>query len=218
MLSQSTEAFSEEKARFYIAEIVLALKELHQKNIIYRDLKPDNVVIDDEGHAALIDFGMAKDHVNEVEKGAKTFCGSVKYLAPEMLKKIGHGQSLDWYLLGVLLYEMLVGVTPYFSYDKDILFDNIIYGKLKLPTNISAEVKNLIICLLNRNPVKRLGSKPGDEGAQQIMSHPFFNAINWDDLYQRRKTGNFAPSRPKYTMADFQKLTRTTKYTNSQID
>jgi len=118
-------------------------------------------------------------------------------------------------LLGVLLYEMLVGVTPYFSYDKDILFDNIIYGKLKLPTNISPEVKNLIICLLNRNPVKRLGSKPGDEGAQQIMSHPFFDPINWDDLLKRRKTGNFAPSRPKYTLADFQKLTRTTKYTNS---
>ena len=100
----------------------------------------------------MIDFGMAKSNIPDVQKGAKTFCGSVKYLAPEMVRKIGHGQALDWYLLGVLLYEMLVGVTPYYSANKDELFDNIINGKLKLPRNISTEVKNLIICLLNRNP------------------------------------------------------------------
>jgi len=82
-----------------------------------------------------------------------------------MLRKVGHGQSLDWYLLGVLLYEMIIGVTPYFSSDKDELFDNIMNGKLKLPRNISQEVKHLIISLLNRNPSKRLGSKPGNEGA-----------------------------------------------------
>lgn len=107
---------------------------------------------------------MAKTDVKEVQKGAQTFCGSVKYLAPEMLKKAGHGQSLDWYLLGVLLYEMLVGITPYFSNNKDELFDNIINGKLKLPRGLSPEAKSIIICLLNRNPIKRLGSKPGYEG------------------------------------------------------
>jgi protein-serine/threonine kinase len=108
-------------------------------------LKPDNVVIDDDGHVQLIDFGMAKSNIPDVQKGAQTFCGSVKYLAPEMVRKIGHGQSLDWYLLGVLLYEMIVGVTPYYSSNKDELFDNIVNGKLKLPRNISAEVKSLII-------------------------------------------------------------------------
>jgi serine/threonine protein kinase len=122
---------------------------------------------------------MAKNNIPDVQKGAKTFCGSVKYLAPEMVRKIGHGQALDWYLLGVLLYEMLVGVTPYFSSNKDELFDNIINGKLMLPRNISPEVKNLIISLLNRNPQNRLGSKPGDQGAEMIMSHPFFESINW---------------------------------------
>ena len=95
---------------------------------------------------------MAKSNIPDVQKGAQTFCGSVKYLAPEMVRKIGHGQSLDWYLLGVLLYEMIVGVTPYYSSNKDELFDNIVNGKLKLPRNISTDVKSLIIQLLNRNP------------------------------------------------------------------
>ena len=99
-----------------------------------------------------------------------------------MLRKIGHGQSLDWYLLGVLLYEMLVGSTPYFSANKDQLFDNIINGKLKLPRNISMESKSLIVGLLNRNPHKRLGAEPGEAGAFEIMNHAFFSDINWSDL------------------------------------
>jgi serine/threonine protein kinase len=106
---------NEDRAKIYIAEIILSIAELHQKDIIYRDLKPDNVVIDEQGHASLIDFGMAKEGVKEVHKGADTFCGSIKYLAPEMLRKKGYGKSLDWYLVGVLLYEMLVGVTPYYT-------------------------------------------------------------------------------------------------------
>lgn len=109
LLTQEQGPLPEERARLYIAEIILAMKDLHARNIIYRDLKPDNVVICNDGHISLIDFGMAKAEISEVQRGAKTFCGSVMYLAPEMLKKVGHGQALDWYLLGVLLYEMLVG-------------------------------------------------------------------------------------------------------------
>ena len=205
LLSNNAAPLTEDEAKFFIAEIILALKELHQHNIIYRDLKPDNVVIDNDGHARLIDFGMAKTDISDVYRGAQTFCGSVKYLAPEMLKKIGHGQALDWYLLGVLLYEMLVGVTPYFSKDKDELFDNIINGKLKLPRTISKEVKNLIICLLNRNPTKRLGSKPGEEGGEEIMAHPFFHDIDWTSLRDRRPTGNYIPEAPRSTIDDYQK-------------
>jgi serine/threonine protein kinase len=102
----------------YLAEVILAIEDLHTRNIIYRDLKPDNIVLDDEGHARLTDFGLAKEGVSDLKDGAKSFCGSNAYLSPEMLKKQGHGKSVDIYLLGVLLYEMLVGKTPYYSENK----------------------------------------------------------------------------------------------------
>jgi len=175
------------------------------------------VVIDNDGHARLIDFGMAKADVNEVYKGAQTFCGSVKYLAPEMLRKVGHGQALDWYLVGVLLYEMLVGITPYFSKDKDELFDNIINGKLKLPRTISKEVKNLIICLLNRNPTKRLGAKPGSQGGEEIMDHVFFENIDWQKLKNKQPTGNFVPKKPRSTIEDYQKAFPYSDLSNEEI-
>ncbi len=112
---QRERKFTEERARIYTAEILLALEDLHKRDIIYRDLKPDNVVLEEEGHAQLTDFGLSKEGVLEGAKGAKSFCGSVAYLAPEMLRRVGHGKSVDWYLLGVLLYEMVVGCPPYFS-------------------------------------------------------------------------------------------------------
>lgn len=116
--------FNEERSRIYLAEILLALEDLHKRDIIFRDLKPDNVVLDEEGHAMLTDFGLSKQGVLD-NKGASSFCGSVAYLAPEMLKRSGHGKSVDWYLLGVLLYEMLVGIPPYFTTNKEKLFQNI---------------------------------------------------------------------------------------------
>jgi protein-serine/threonine kinase len=107
--------FSEERSKMYMAEILLAIEDLHKRDIIYRDLKPDNGVLDEDGHALLTDFGLSKEGVLEGAKGAKSFCGSVAYLAPEMLRRVGHGKSVDWYLLGVLIYEMVVGCPPYFS-------------------------------------------------------------------------------------------------------
>lgn len=117
--------FSENKSKIYLAEIILAIEELHKNNIIFRDLKPENIVIDKEGHALLIDFGLSKQNVNKHNKGAKSFCGSIAYLAPEMIEKKGHGKSIDWYLLGVLLYEMLVGIPPFYDDSKEQLFHNI---------------------------------------------------------------------------------------------
>jgi len=109
--------------------VLLALEDLHKRDIIYRDLKPDNVVLDPEGHANLTDFGLSKEGVEDSHRGAKSFCGSVAYLAPEMLRRVGHGKAVDWYLLGVLLYEMLVGVPPYFSPKKYGFGHEIVLGK-----------------------------------------------------------------------------------------
>lgn len=108
--------FPEEIARLYISEILLALENLHRRDIIFRDLKPENIVINNEGHALLTDFGTSKEGVQD-NTSSKSFCGSLGYLAPEMLQRSGHGKSLDWYMLGTLLYELLIGQPPYYIED-----------------------------------------------------------------------------------------------------
>ena len=175
--------FSEEKAKFYICEVLLALENLHQRDIIFRDLKPDNVVLDSEGHCKLTDFGLSKEGVND-NQITNSFCGSIAYLAPEMLKKQGHGKAVDWYLLGVLLYEMLVGVTPFFTNRKEDIFHNIEFGELKIPEFVSEDAASLLRGLLQKNPMKRLGG--GTKDAEEIKQHPYFRNVNWDDVYNKR--------------------------------
>ena len=136
--------FSEYRARIYTCEIILALEELHRRNIIYRDLKPENVLLDAEGHAMLTDFGLSKEEVSD-EHLTSSFCGSIAYLAPEILGRQAHGKAVDWYLLGVLLYEMLVGQPPFFSTNKEQLFRNIQHGRLKFPGVLSKPAKSLLI-------------------------------------------------------------------------
>ena len=183
MLSREKK-FDEPRARCYLAEILLALQELHKRDIIFRDLKPDNVVIDEEGHALLTDFGLSKESVLDNNQ-AKSFCGSVAYLAPEVLRRAGHGKSIDWYLTGVLLYEMLVGIPPYFSNNKEQMFTNIEGGPLRLPHYLSAEAKDLLVQLLNRNPNKRLGA--GKDDAEEIKAHAFFADVDWEKVHERKQ-------------------------------
>lgn len=175
--------FSEAKARFYIAEILLALEELHQHGIIFRDLKPENVVLDHEGHAKLTDFGLSKEGMSEGQK-AESFCGSISYLAPEILRKTGHDRTVDWYLLGAVLYEMLVGTPPYYSNNNEELFNNIQKGKLLFPKNISEKAKDLIKMLLHRDPKKRIGS--GKNDSEEIKRHKFFEGVDWADFSNKR--------------------------------
>ena len=131
--------FSIERTRLYAAEILLAIESLHRRDIIFRDLKPDNVVIDAEGHIKLTDFGLSKEGITEGHK-ARSFCGSLAYLAPEVLTRIGHGKSLDWYLFGVLIYEMLIGDPPYYSKNENELLNNILTAKLRLPNFLPKSV------------------------------------------------------------------------------
>lgn len=133
----------EERAKIYAAEIILALEDLHKRDIIFRDLKPENVVLDSEGHAKLTDFGLSKEGVMD-NVSAKSFCGSIAYLAPEMLKKSGHGKSVDWYLLGVLIYEMLTGQPPFYTNQKELLFKAIVTAPPKFPPTMSEEAKRLL--------------------------------------------------------------------------
>lgn len=133
----------------------------------------------------LTDFGLSKEGVLD-NVSAKSFCGSIAYLAPEVLKRTGHGKSIDWYLLGLLIYEMIVGIPPYYSNNKEQLYKNIQNAPLKLPISLSNDAKTLIIGLLNRNPTKRLGSGKGD--AAEIKSHPWFKPINWNLASKRGLT------------------------------
>ena len=174
--------FSEKRAKFYLCEILLALEDLHKRDIIFRDLKPDNVILDEEGHCKLTDFGLSKEGISE-NQYAQSFCGSLAYLAPEMLKKTGHGKAVDWYLLGVLFYEMLIGVTPYFALKKEDIFNNIENAELKIPDYISKEASELLRRLLERDPNKRLGGSVKD--AQEIKEHPYFKDVDWDKIYKK---------------------------------
>ena len=175
--------FKEERAKFYLCEVLLDLEDLHKRDIIFRDLKPDNVVLDKDGHCKLTDFGLSKEGVGR-DIYAQSFCGSIAYLAPEMLKKKGHTKAVDWYLLGVLFYEMLVGVTPYFTTRKEEIFYNIEFGDLKIPKFVSKEAAELLLRLLERNPAKRLGG--GGRDALEIKEHPYFKDVDWKKIYEKK--------------------------------
>lgn len=150
---------SEDQARFYIAEISLGLLYLHKLNICYRDIKPENILIDLDGHIRIADFGLSKPNMDERE-AAYSFCGSPEYMAPEMLKKEGHHLQVDLYCLGVLLYELVVGIPPFYSKDVSKIYYSIINDPISFPDKItlSPQIKDLITGLLTKDPRKRLGS------------------------------------------------------------
>ena len=183
--------FKEQRARIYLCEIILALGDLHKHDIIFRDLKPDNVVLDSKGHAMLTDFGLSKEGVYDGNI-TKSFCGSVAYLAPEMLKRKGHGKAVDWYLLGVLFYEMLVGIRPYFTDAQEKIFQNIKKGDLQIPKFVSEKAKVLLRALLKKEPEERLGYK---NDVEEIKAHEYFKDINWDDVYDRKLSPPIPPKK-----------------------
>lgn len=173
--------FPEPMARFYTSEIVLALETLHDHNIIYRDLKPENILLDSSGHVKLADFGLAKENVFDPVLGAESLCGTPEYLAPEVLSRQGHGMAVDWWNMGMVLYEMLTGLPPWYTTDRQKLFDRLRSAPLKFPFYVSRPAASLISKLLNRNPSERLGSL----GSWQVTQHPFFSTIDWDALFNK---------------------------------
>jgi len=172
--------FPEPRARIYAAEIILAIDYVHQLGIIYRDLKPENVLLDATGHIRLTDFGLSKEGISGSSSGANSFCGTPEYLAPEILNRQGHGRAVDWWSLGALLYEMLTGLPPFYCRDREKLFEKIRKAELTYPRYLSPKAVMLLRGLLTRDPNKRLGSGTAD--AAEIKSHTFFEEIDWEKL------------------------------------
>ena len=190
--------FSERVAKFYFAEILVALEYLHSNNIFYRDLKPENILLDEEGHIKLTDFGISRLNFSDKER-SNSFCGSPEYMSPEMLAQGRiHGRSLDFYSLGALLFEMLTGLPPYFSENRDEMYRKIIHDGLEFPRYLSPTVRSLISSLLTKDPAQRLGAK---NGIQEIKDHPFCIDINWEDVVNKRLIPPIKPSQ-KYSNFD----------------
>ncbi|KAI9913102.1 hypothetical protein PsorP6_006012 [Peronosclerospora sorghi] len=187
----SDNGFSYELCRFYTAELVLGLEHLHQLKVAYRDLKPENILVEASGHLRITDFGLSKLNVVS-DKGAQTLVGSPEYLAPEVYNMQKYGYAVDWWSLGVFVYEMLTGVHPFFDENREIMVKKIMTpGSVttSMPPEMPPEAASLIRGLLTFNPAERLGSR----GAQELREHAFFNGVSWENLMRREVSPPWHP-------------------------
>jgi RAC serine/threonine-protein kinase len=183
--------FNIRRSRLYAAEITSAFQYLHGRNIIYRDLKLENLLLDAEGHIKITDFGLSKI-LNTPDTSTRTFCGTPEYLAPEVLDDDNYGFGVDWWSLGVVLHEMIVGRLPFYSQDQSSLFDAICNSELpEIPQRVPTDATDFLKGLLRKNPQARLGSGAG--GAEDVMNHPFFSEIDWAKLYRREIKPEWVP-------------------------
>ena len=182
--------FENERAQFYVAEIVLALGFLHKNNLIYRDLKPENVLLDKDGHVKLTDFGLSKALLSKRNSKAYTICGTPQYIAPEIIKNKGYDKTVDWWSLGVLMYEMLSGKKP-FVFPKGSLRLDYFTKKVEMCNNFTEGAKDLISKFLTVEPKNRIGY--GSNGIEDIKKHPYFANIDWKKLEERKIKPPFVP-------------------------
>ncbi|OJK03723.1 serine/threonine-protein kinase [Aspergillus aculeatinus CBS 121060] len=188
---QREQRFDINRARFYTAELLCALECLHGFKVIYRDLKPENILLDYTGHIALCDFGLCKLDMKDEDR-TNTFCGTPEYLAPELLLGNGYTKTVDWWTLGVLLYEMLTGLPPFYDENTNDMYRKILQEPLTFPSTdiVPPAARDLLTRLLDRDPQRRLGAN----GAAEIKSHHFFANIDWRKLLQRKYEPSFRPN------------------------
>ncbi|XP_055909092.1 ribosomal protein S6 kinase alpha-5 [Eupeodes corollae] len=198
-----SEHFPEDDVRIYIAEVILALEHLHKLGIIYRDIKLENILLDGNGHIVLADFGLSKIFKPDSNQRAHSFCGTLEYMAPEIIRPCpaGHDLAVDWWSVGVLTYELLTGASPFTVVEQRNTQNDISRRIQKsdppLPSSLGEIVKDFILKMLHKDPKKRLGGN--NKSADEIKRHPFFNGINWQDLKRKRRK---APFKPRITCED----------------
>ena len=183
-LKLKKKTFDETTAAFYLVQIANMLKYLHSKNIIYRDLKPENLLINNDGYLKLCDFGLCKI-IEERRELTTSFCGSYEYISPEIISGNGHSFMSDWWSFGVLTYELLFGIPPFYDNSIERIFDLVTKSELHFPSfkNISPDTKDFIRRLLEKNPDKRLGSKTGYD---EIIRHGFFKSVLYEKIIQKK--------------------------------
>lgn len=191
MMHIHTDVFSEPRAVFYAACVVLGLQYLHEHKIVYRDLKLDNLLLDTEGFVKIADFGLCKEGMGYGDR-TSTFCGTPEFLAPEVLTETSYTRAVDWWGLGVLIYEMLVGESPFPGDDEEEVFDSIVNDEVRYPRFLSTEAISIMRRLLRRNPERRLGAAERD--AEDVKKHPFFRLTDWSALMDRRVKPPFVPT------------------------
>ncbi|KAM9440883.1 serine/threonine-protein kinase N2 isoform 1-T1 [Clarias gariepinus] len=183
--------FTERQARFYAACVLLGLEFLHLNKIVYRDLKLDNLLMDSDGFVRIADFGLCKEGMGHGDR-TSTFCGTPEFLAPEVLTDSTYTRAVDWWGLGVLIYEMLVGESPFPGDDEEEVFDSIVNDEVRYPRFLSPESVSIIQKLLQKNPEKRLGA--GEQDANEVKRHRFFQGVDWEALLAKRVKPPFMPS------------------------
>ncbi|XP_006831133.1 PREDICTED: serine/threonine-protein kinase N2 [Chrysochloris asiatica] len=191
MMHIHTDVFSEPRAVFYAACVVLGLQFLHEHKIVYRDLKLDNLLLDTEGFVKIADFGLCKEGMGYGDR-TSTFCGTPEFLAPEVLTETSYTRAVDWWGLGVLIYEMLVGESPFPGDDEEEVFDSIVNDEVRYPRFLSTEAISIMRRLLRRNPERRLGAS--DKDAEDVKKHPFFRLIDWNSLMDKKVKPPFVPT------------------------
>ena len=187
-LLKTKKRFSLRNAKFYLASIITAFDYLHKKNIIYRDLRPQNILLCRNGYIKLAEFGMSKKMESDI---TFTMCGSPEYYSPEMLRKTGYNKSHDFWTLGIILYEMLIGCTPFLDSDPLKIYQKINIGKILFPNNFEKNTKFIIRHFLNLDPHKRLGCSKN--GIADIVDDPFFKEFDWKGLLYKSLDAPFIP-------------------------
>lgn len=182
--------FNEDRTRFYIAQISLAMTYLHDRGIIYRDLKLENLLLDSKGNIKITDFGLCKEEIS-FGTTTSTFCGTPEYLAPEVLEDNDYGRAVDWWGVGVVMYEMICGHLPFYNRNHEVLFDLILHEEIRLPTTLGSSAKDILQGLLNKDPRERLGG--GERDGLEVQEHPFFFQIDFEKLYNLQIPAPFIP-------------------------
>ncbi|XP_029367272.1 serine/threonine-protein kinase N2-like isoform X2 [Echeneis naucrates] len=191
MIHIHNNVFTEAQTRFYSACVLLGLEFLHLNKIIYRDLKLDNLLMDTDGFVKITDFGLCKEGMGHGDR-TSTFCGTPEFLAPEVLTDDNYTRAVDWWGMGVLIYEMLVGESPFPGEDEEEVFDSIVNDDVQYPTSLPTEAVAIIQKLLKKNPLKRLGA--GERDANEVKGEKFFETIDWEALLAKKVTPPFLPS------------------------